>query len=138
MPAAVAQCINAPLQRRRCSPKRVHVSPTRRARRPSARPVPTGRCAACPDPCQSQAREKQLDEARRLASLQKRRELRAAGLMRSYHLHVRKGQINYNAEIPFYKKPALGMLTAPHKALRVHCEECILAHRDPPGSMLQF
>ena len=57
-----------------------------------------------------QAREKQLEEARRLANLQKRRELRAAGLMRSYHLHVRKGQINYNAEIPFYKRPALGLL----------------------------
>jgi pre-mRNA-splicing factor CDC5/CEF1 len=50
-----------------------------------------------------------LDEARRMADLQKRRELRAAGIIRGYHLRVRRGTINYNAEIPFQKKPALGM-----------------------------
>jgi len=73
------------------------------------------------------AREKQLEEARRLASLQKRRELRAAGIMYVClscvqsiilipHMNgwtifrwgrgrrFRKG-INYNEEIPF-EKPA--------------------------------
>ena len=54
------------------------------------------------------AREKQLEEARRLAALQKRRELRAAGIGGRRLVRVRKGQINYNEEIPFEKKPARG------------------------------
>jgi len=53
------------------------------------------------------AREKQLDEARRLASLQKRRELKAAGIQLKKKRNKR-GRIDYNAEIPFEKKPALG------------------------------
>ncbi|KAI8129343.1 hypothetical protein FF38_06750 [Lucilia cuprina] len=52
------------------------------------------------------AREKQLEEARRLAALQKRRELRAAGIGSGKPKRV-KG-IDYNAEIPFEKRPALG------------------------------
>ena len=57
------------------------------------------------------AREKQLGEARRLASLQKRRELRAAGIiigsgwaykMRKHHL------MDYNNEIPFEKQIPAG------------------------------
>uniref|UniRef100_H2ZJV9 Cell division cycle 5-like protein n=1 Tax=Ciona savignyi TaxID=51511 RepID=H2ZJV9_CIOSA len=52
------------------------------------------------------AREKQLEEARRLASLQKRRELKAAGI--TTKRRKKKGRIDYNAEIPFEKKPALG------------------------------
>ena len=53
------------------------------------------------------AREQQLEEARRLASLQKRRELRAAGI----DIRTRKrraGFMDYNAEIPFEKKAAIG------------------------------
>jgi pre-mRNA-splicing factor CDC5/CEF1 len=53
------------------------------------------------------AREKQLEEARRLASLQKRRELKAAGI----DVRTRKrrsGFMDYNAEIPFEKRPAVG------------------------------
>jgi hypothetical protein len=53
------------------------------------------------------AREKQLEEARRLASLQKRRELKAAGI----ELRTKKrrtGFMDYNAEIPFEKRPAVG------------------------------
>ena len=46
------------------------------------------------------AREKQLEEARRLASLQKKRELRAAGI-RVKLFRTKKGRINYNSEIPF-------------------------------------
>lgn len=58
------------------------------------------------------AREKQLGEARRLASLQKRRELRAAGIMigsGGFTYKMRKrGLIDYNAEVPFEKEVPLG------------------------------
>lgn len=53
------------------------------------------------------AREKQLEEARRLASLQKRRELRAAGIEVRRYFNRRRG-VDYNAEIPFEKRPAIG------------------------------
>ncbi|KAJ4811669.1 Cell division cycle 5-like protein [Rhynchospora pubera] len=53
------------------------------------------------------AREKQLEEARRLASLQKRRELKAAGIDINKRKRKRKG-IDYNAEIPFEKRPPPG------------------------------
>ncbi|XP_035722625.1 cell division cycle 5-like protein [Vespa mandarinia] len=53
------------------------------------------------------AREKQLEEARRLAALQKRRELRAAGITVSQK-NKRKRGVNYNTEIPFEKRPAPG------------------------------
>lgn len=53
------------------------------------------------------AREKQLEEARRLAALQKRRELRAAGIGVGNRKRKIKG-IDYNAEIPFEKQPARG------------------------------
>jgi pre-mRNA-splicing factor CDC5/CEF1 len=53
------------------------------------------------------ARERQLEEARRLAALQKRRELKAAGIeLRRYGR--KKREVEYNKEIPFEKKPALG------------------------------
>lgn len=52
------------------------------------------------------AREKQLEEARRLAALQKRRELRAAGIGVGRRKKI-KG-IDYNSEIPFEKQPAKG------------------------------
>ncbi|KAF5324618.1 hypothetical protein D9611_004434 [Ephemerocybe angulata] len=52
------------------------------------------------------ARERQLEEARRLAVLQKKRELKAAGIiMRS---KTKKKGMDYNADIPFEKKPAPG------------------------------
>ncbi|XP_027350739.1 cell division cycle 5-like protein [Abrus precatorius] len=53
------------------------------------------------------AREKQLEEARRLASLQKKRELKAAGIDIRQRRKKRKG-IDYNAEIPFEKRPPPG------------------------------
>eukprot|EP01027_Heterolobosea_sp_BB2_P010039 GEZU01014776.1.p1 GENE.GEZU01014776.1~~GEZU01014776.1.p1 ORF type:complete len:798 (-),score=239.01 GEZU01014776.1:108-2501(-) len=53
------------------------------------------------------AREKQLEEARRLAALQKRRELKAAGIEIPARRRKVKG-VDYNAEIPFEKKPAPG------------------------------
>ena len=53
------------------------------------------------------AREKQLEEARRLAALQKRRELRMAGI-NVRKKRPKKRQIDYNTEIPFEKTPASG------------------------------
>lgn len=53
------------------------------------------------------AREKQLEEARRLAALQKRRELRAAGIEIKKQRKKKRG-VDYNAEIPFEKKAAPG------------------------------
>eukprot|EP00963_Diacronema_lutheri_P003448 scaffold283_cov316-Pavlova_lutheri.AAC.18 len=52
------------------------------------------------------AREKQLEEAKRLAGLQKRRELKAAGLYTGER--KRKKELDYNAEIVFQKKPPPG------------------------------
>ncbi|KAH6829406.1 cell division cycle 5 [Perilla frutescens var. hirtella] len=55
------------------------------------------------------AREQQLEEARRLALLQKRRELKAAGIDLLGHKKKRKrGGIDYNSEIPFEKRPPPG------------------------------
>lgn len=53
------------------------------------------------------AREKQLQEARRLAAIQKTRELRMAGIETNPN-KKRKYGIDYNAEIPFYKAPEPG------------------------------
>ncbi|CAG0915920.1 unnamed protein product [Notodromas monacha] len=61
------------------------------------------------------AREKQLEEARRLAALQKRRELRAAGI--NVRLSKRrKGGVDYNADIPFEKRPAPGFYDTSNEA----------------------
>ncbi|KAI9731384.1 MAG: Pre-mRNA-splicing factor cef1 [Cirrosporium novae-zelandiae] len=53
------------------------------------------------------ARERQLEESRRLAVLQKRRELKNAGI----NIKVvtrKKGEMDYNADIPFEKAPTAG------------------------------
>ena len=53
------------------------------------------------------AREKQLEEARRLASLQKKRELKAAGI--DVREKAKKGRgIDYAHEVPFERRPAPG------------------------------
>lgn len=63
------------------------------------------------------ARERQLEEARRLAVLQKKRELKAAGIiMRSKT--KRKG-MDYNADIPFEKKPAAGFYDTSDEQARI-------------------
>ena len=54
------------------------------------------------------AREKQLEEAKRLASLQKRRELKAAGIEMKARQKKRKF-IDYIKEIPFEKKVPAGI-----------------------------
>ena len=53
------------------------------------------------------ARERQMEEARRLASLQKRRELREAGIVMKKRRRQKWG-IDYNEEIPFEKKVPAG------------------------------
>jgi pre-mRNA-splicing factor CDC5/CEF1 len=53
------------------------------------------------------ARERQLEESRRIANLQKRRELKQSGI--STKLRVfKKGEMDYNADIPFEKAPVPG------------------------------
>ncbi|KAJ2549426.1 Pre-mRNA-splicing factor cef1 [Coemansia sp. RSA 1933] len=55
------------------------------------------------------ARERQIEEARRLATLQKRRELKAAGVeLKAKKPKKHKAHIDYNAEIPYEKKPVPG------------------------------
>ena len=53
------------------------------------------------------ARERQLEESRRMAALQKRRELKNAGINIKV-TNRKKGQMDYNADIPFEKKAAPG------------------------------
>ena len=53
------------------------------------------------------ARERQLEESRRLALLQKRRELKNAGINIKV-TNRKKGQMDYNADIPFEKKATSG------------------------------
>jgi len=67
------------------------------------------------------AREKQLEEAKRLAHLQKRRELLAAGIkVRTF----RKGRkdMDYTREIPFEKRPAPGFFDTTEEDLRAQKE----------------
>ncbi|GKB30573.1 cell division cycle 5-like protein [Tanacetum coccineum] len=54
------------------------------------------------------AREKQLEEARRLMSLQRMRELKAVGFDHRLRKKQSKG-IDYHAEIPFEKRPPPGL-----------------------------
>lgn len=53
------------------------------------------------------ARERQLDESRRLAVLQKRRELKNAGINIKITSR-KKGEMDYNADIPFEKQATAG------------------------------
>ncbi|WFD21031.1 Pre-mRNA-splicing factor cef1 [Malassezia caprae] len=66
------------------------------------------------------ARERALDEARRLSTLQKRRELRAAGLLAKGK--DKKPGIDYNAEIPFEKQPLPGFYDTTEEAAKVYEE----------------
>src|SRR5579863_608408 len=56
------------------------------------------------------AREKQLEEARRLAAVQKRRELKAAGIAVPAQLTRKKRRVgmDYNKEAPFLHRPVPG------------------------------
>ncbi|RFU29483.1 hypothetical protein B7463_g6855, partial [Scytalidium lignicola] len=63
------------------------------------------------------ARERQLEESRRLAVLQKRRELKNAGINIKI-TNRKKGQMDYNADIPFEKKAAPGFYDTEEEAVR--------------------
>ncbi|KIJ68108.1 hypothetical protein HYDPIDRAFT_107756 [Hydnomerulius pinastri MD-312] len=63
------------------------------------------------------ARERQLEEARRLAVLQKKRELKAAGIIMR-HKTKNKG-MDYNTDIPFEKKPAPGFYDTSEEQARI-------------------
>ncbi|KAG5636103.1 hypothetical protein H0H81_009099 [Sphagnurus paluster] len=63
------------------------------------------------------ARERQLEEARRLAVLQKKRELKQAGIIMR-HKTKRKG-MDYNADIPFEKKAAPGFYDTTDEQARI-------------------
>ncbi|KAF7727713.1 Pre-mRNA-splicing factor cef1 [Apophysomyces ossiformis] len=62
------------------------------------------------------ARERQLEEARRLTALQKRRELKAAGI--NFRIKKKKNEMDYNADIPFEKKVPLGFYDTTEEANR--------------------
>ncbi|KAI3323436.1 pre-mRNA splicing factor component-domain-containing protein [Xylariaceae sp. AK1471] len=73
------------------------------------------------------ARERQQEESRRLAALQKRRELKTAGI--NIKVVTRKeGQMDYNADIPFEKAPALGFYDTGDEQKR---NESMRANFDP-------
>ena len=68
------------------------------------------------------ARERQLDDSRRLAILQKRRELKAAGINTKLEFR-RKGDMDYNADIPFEIKPAPGFYDTTEEEIRGRKEQ---------------
>jgi pre-mRNA-splicing factor CDC5/CEF1 len=63
------------------------------------------------------ARERLLEESRRLAVLQKRRELKNAGINIKV-VNRKKGEMDYNADIPFEKKAAPGFFDTQEEDLR--------------------
>ena len=69
------------------------------------------------------ARERQLEESRRLATLQKRRELKNAGINTKI-VNRKKGQMDYNADIPFEKQAVSGFYdTQEEQAVNEHQRE---------------
>ncbi|KAK4686870.1 pre-mRNA-splicing factor CDC5/CEF1, partial [Tremellales sp. Uapishka_1] len=64
------------------------------------------------------ARERQLEEARRLALLQKKRELKAAGI--NLRMKPKKKGMDYNADIPFEKQPAPGFYDVTEENAKVY------------------
>ncbi|OCF73490.1 pre-mRNA-splicing factor CEF1 [Kwoniella mangroviensis CBS 8886] len=64
------------------------------------------------------ARERQLEEARRLAFLQKKRELKAAGI--NLRPKTKKKGMDYNADIPFEKQPAPGFYDVAEENAKVY------------------
>ncbi|KAF5123764.1 Pre-mRNA-splicing factor CEF1 [Metarhizium anisopliae] len=64
------------------------------------------------------ARERQQEESRRLATLQKRRELKTAGINIKV-ITRKKGEMDYNADIPFEKKEAPGFYNTKRRPLNL-------------------
>jgi len=73
------------------------------------------------------ARERQQEESRRLAALQKRRELKTAGINIKVTTR-KKGQMDYNADIPFEKKAVPGFYDTSEEIQR---NEYQRSHFDP-------
>jgi pre-mRNA-splicing factor CDC5/CEF1 len=76
------------------------------------------------------ARERQLEESRRLAALQKRRELKASGINISARKR-RSDQMDYNADIPFLRKPLPGFYDTTNEMSKPNGQEIgefLLAH----------
>ncbi|KAK4226169.1 putative Pre-mRNA-splicing factor [Podospora fimiseda] len=73
------------------------------------------------------ARERQQEESRRLAQLQKRRELKTAGINVKVTTR-KKGQMDYNADIPFEKKAVPGFYDTTQEISR---NEYQRTHFDP-------
>ncbi|KAM9953207.1 hypothetical protein ACTFIR_008270 [Dictyostelium discoideum] len=63
-------------------------------------------------------REKQLEEARRLAFLQKKRELKAAGINYNPKKKGKEKSWDISKEIPFFLKPKAGFYDVPDEELR--------------------
>ena len=63
------------------------------------------------------ARERQLEESRRVAQLQKRRELKQSGINIKL-TNKKKGQMDYNADIPFEKRATAGFYDTTEEADR--------------------
>lgn len=78
------------------------------------------------------AREKQLEEARRLAALQKRRELKAAGVTGKTHVKKRKF-MDYANEIPFQKDAPTGFYDVSEER-RISAKSAL----DPKAAALQL
>ena len=75
-------------------------------------------------------RERMLQNAKRLADLQKRRELKQAGLDIRKRRKVRKQEIDLGVEIPFYKPAPAGFRRSDRHAppSRRWCRDCGSAH----------
>ena len=78
------------------------------------------------------AREKQMEEARRLASLQKQRELRAAGISGGRYRWKRRRSIDYNEDISFERLARVSMTTRfswPTSSILITCHNIFLPSR---------
>ena len=89
----------------------------RRLRPGEVDPDPESKPARPGKKAKRKARERQLEESRRLAVLQKRRELKNAGINIKV-VNRKKGQMDYNADIPFEKKAAAGFYETGDEAIR--------------------
>jgi pre-mRNA-splicing factor CDC5/CEF1 len=81
------------------------------------------------------AREKQLEEARRLAVVQKQREMAAAGIDLKSRI-VRKGEVDYNAEVAFERRPPPGFFSTRDEDDKARQEQ--QAERFRPVSLQQL
>ncbi|KAJ3316112.1 CDC5 cell division cycle 5-like protein [Boothiomyces sp. JEL0838] len=69
------------------------------------------------------AREKLLEEARRLSTLQKKRELKIAGIEYKERKSRRRPGMNYNADIPFYHPQPAGFWDTNDERIRETAEK---------------